>query len=312
MKHLLTALLLFMSCQAFAQTTQFTSQDVFQISNSHGWLDIGPKNSSFSHFYTSLPGFFFSKKIVLNGVLEPYNGQYLSIETDHGTLDIGARNGSFSHFYTSLPGFFFSKKVEFNGPIKTYNQNYLKIETDHGFLEIGPRNSSFSHFETDLPRFFFNKKITVNGAFSSYNQDLMLETQETPRMTIQNTTGYVGIGTTTPDHELDVVGTIRSQEVLVEVTNGPDYVFEPDYSLLSLKEIKNYIIANKHLPEVPPAREMESEGVEVGKFNMLLLKKVEELTLHQIDLLEQLEKQNELLLKQQERIDQLEADRENR
>ena len=81
-------------------------------------------------------------------------------------------------------------------------------------------------------------------------------------------------------------GTIHSKEVKVSLTpgSGPDYVFEPDYKLLSLEEIKNYIDQHKHLPEVPSAKEMETNGVNVSEMNMLLLKKIEELTLHVIEL----------------------------
>ncbi|MEM0942053.1 MAG: helicase associated domain-containing protein [Bacteroidota bacterium] len=73
----------------------------------------------------------------------------------------------------------------------------------------------------------------------------------------------------------------------------PDYVFEPDYELRSLQETKEYISEYKHLPEIPSAKEMEANGVDLGDMNMRLLKKIEELTLHQIELLERLEKQQE-------------------
>jgi len=63
---------------------------------------------------------------------------------------------------------------------------------------------------------------------------------------------------------------------------GPDYVFEEDYDLPTLAEIEAFITANKHLPEVPSAAEMEEEGIVLGDMNMLLLKKIEELTLHTI------------------------------
>jgi hypothetical protein len=49
---------------------------------------------------------------------------------------------------------------------------------------------------------------------------------------------------------------------------------------MSLEETKAYIDANKHLPEVPSAKEMEKNGLQLGEMNLLLLKKVEELTLH--------------------------------
>jgi hypothetical protein len=96
--------------------------------------------------------------------------------------------------------------------------------------------------------------------------------------------GNVGIGTPLPDSKLSVNGTIHTKEVKVDLTNWPDYVFEPTYDLKPLKEIESYIKANKHLPEVPSAKEMETNGVQLGEMNMLLLKKVEELTLYVIEL----------------------------
>ncbi|MEQ8359411.1 MAG: tail fiber protein [Cytophagales bacterium] len=113
--------------------------------------------------------------------------------------------------------------------------------------------------------------------------------------------GNVGIGTTTPDSKLTVKGTIHTQEVKVDLNGAvaPDYVFEKDYPLTSLEELKSYIDQNKHLPEIPSAKEMEEEGLNLKEMNLLLLKKVEELTLHLIDHkieLEKLKSSNESLL----------------
>ncbi|MDN4165472.1 hypothetical protein QWY31_08170 [Cytophagales bacterium LB-30] len=97
--------------------------------------------------------------------------------------------------------------------------------------------------------------------------------------------GNVGIGTTSPDEMLSVNGTVHAKEVRVDLDfPAPDYVFEQDYPLMSLSETEKYIQANKHLPEVPSAKEMEQNGVKLLEMNMLLLKKVEELTLHVISL----------------------------
>jgi hypothetical protein len=102
-------------------------------------------------------------------------------------------------------------------------------------------------------------------------------------MKVQNN-GNVGIGTAAPDAALTVKGTIHTNEVKVDLNvPGPDYVFEKGYPLMSLEETKAYIDANKHLPEVPSAKEMEKNGVQLGEMNLLLLKKLEELTLHLIE-----------------------------
>ena len=98
--------------------------------------------------------------------------------------------------------------------------------------------------------------------------------------------GKVGIGTTTPDATLAVKGQIHAQEVKVDLNGAvaPDYVFATNYQLPTLDYIKTYIDRNKHLPEVPSAQEMETNGVNLGEMNMLLLKKIEELTLYVIEL----------------------------
>lgn len=64
----------------------------------------------------------------------------------------------------------------------------------------------------------------------------------------------------------------------------PDYVFESGYKLEKLPEIEEYVKKYKHLKDIPCAAELEKDGIELSHFNMLLLKKIEELTLHVIEL----------------------------
>jgi len=65
----------------------------------------------------------------------------------------------------------------------------------------------------------------------------------------------------------------------------PDYVFDPSYKLLPLNELKTYITTNKHLPNIPSAKEYEERGeLDLGELNRKLLEKVEELTLYILQL----------------------------
>ena len=81
-----------------------------------------------------------------------------------------------------------------------------------------------------------------------------------------------------------MLGDINAVEVKVDLSvPGSDYVFEEDYDLPFLEGIQQYVKENKHLPEVSSAKEMEENRIDLGVINMLLLKKVEELTLHLIE-----------------------------
>ena len=106
--------------------------------------------------------------------------------------------------------------------------------------------------------------------------------------------GFVGIGTTTPKYELSVNGTIVAKSaVLVENLPGewPDYVFKKDYSLMPLGEVEKFIESNHHLPGVPSQEEIKKEGLNLGEMEMIMMKKIEELTLHMI----QMQKENAAL-----------------
>jgi len=72
-----------------------------------------------------------------------------------------------------------------------------------------------------------------------------------------------------------------------------DHVFYPDYNLRSLNELEHFIKQNHHLPEIPSAKEIEENGLDLGAMQGKLLLKIEELTLYTIEqqkLIEDLQK----------------------
>ncbi|MDQ0638312.1 hypothetical protein QF042_001877 [Pedobacter sp. W3I1] len=97
------------------------------------------------------------------------------------------------------------------------------------------------------------------------------------------TGGNFGIGTINPQDKLTVAGKIGAQEIKVSTNAGADFVFEPGYKLPDLNELEKFVKTNKHLPEIPTAKEMIENGINLGELNVKLLQKVEELTLHLIE-----------------------------
>ncbi|GAB3730758.1 hypothetical protein GCM10027594_12800 [Hymenobacter agri] len=114
-----------------------------------------------------------------------------------------------------------------------------------------------------------------------------------PRMAISNT-GQVRIGLTIPsashpDYQLSVDGKLVAKSAYVTSTGWADYVFDKNYRLAPLSEVEAYVKANKHLPEIPTTSEVAEKGIDLAAINTLLLKKVEELTLHLIEVNKRLE-----------------------
>jgi len=118
---------------------------------------------------------------------------------------------------------------------------------------------------------------------------------------IYYTNGNVGIGTSdTKGYKFAVAGKVVVEEITVKLSaSWPDYVFSSSYRLPSLSELERFIIVHRHLPEIASADEVGKNGVDVGAMNVLLLKKVEELTLYIIEL----EKKNNAI---EARLEQLE------
>ncbi|MBD3314821.1 MAG: hypothetical protein GF344_03470 [Chitinivibrionales bacterium] len=79
------------------------------------------------------------------------------------------------------------------------------------------------------------------------------------------------------------------------LTQAPDYVFEPDYELKDLAEVEAFVKQEKHLPDVPSAKEIREKGVDLAQLNMALLKQIEELTLHTIAQQKQIDALNKKL-----------------
>lgn len=118
--------------------------------------------------------------------------------------------------------------------------------------------------------------------------------------------GNVGIGTNNVsdgNYRLFVEKGIRTRKIKVDQATWADYVFDQDYHLPSLSDLEGYIKRHQHLPEVPTAEEVKKEGVDIGDTQVLLLKKIEELTLYiiqqnkRIERLEKLEKEIEEIKK---------------
>ena len=163
-----------------------------------------------------------------------------------------------------------------------------RLQIDNGAVRVR-RNDNSNRFvwsRTD--------NTLLAGLSGDGGRKMFLLANNTTQMTVDGNTGNIGIGTTTPSEKLTVKGKILCEEVEVVVNaNAPDYVFEtyykgnsdlkPSYTMPTLEEVEAYTKANNHLPEVPSAEAFKKDGLELKDMSMLLLQKIEELTLYTIE-----------------------------
>ena len=102
---------------------------------------------------------------------------------------------------------------------------------------------------------------------------------------------------TTPDgfklYVEEGILTERVKIASVGTDNWADFVFDKDYQLNSIYEVEKFITKNKHLPNVPSANDVKNDGVDLIEMDATLLRQIEELWLHMIEL----KKENEELRK---------------
>jgi hypothetical protein len=179
-------------------------------------------------------------------------------------------------------------KMGFNTIFAPQERITLPWEEEIGFSHASGANSQI-RIKGGATGMRFTSATTVtqtSKAFAFYAMNS--SGAEAERITILNN-GNTGIGTTLAnnpnDYKLAVNGKIGAKEVQVENTSSTwaDYVFESDYKLMPLKLVEDFVNTNKHLPEIPSAEEVKINGHKLGEMDVLLLKKIEELTLYIIE-----------------------------
>jgi len=173
-----------------------------------------------------------------------------------------------------------------NSHIRVNGVNNFSANGDHASLELGDANNYIQSVKG------YGIKIGATGSADAIR--------------IWNN-GTVGIGIDpstqtylSSPYKLLVGGKVGAYEVWVQLTTTwPDYVFKKDYQLMTLDEIRSFILANQHLPNMPSAKQMEElGGLNLGEMQVNTIKNMEEIYLQLIkmnDRLKLLEAQNALL-----------------
>ena len=244
-----------------------------------GYVTIGASGQAME-FITDKEQYVFDKPIYNQSGTYNVQNSNLSFNINDTTHMIILQNNGNVGIGVSNP----KEILHIAGPIRgDGTSGALRIRTSMGTTEIGPTDSGYSRFNTTLGGFYFNKKLILETGIvsSAVSKPLYFKIGDAMTPLYISTTGNVGIGTQNPNYKLDVNGTIRANEIIVNTT-GADFVFAEDYQLRPLSEVKAFIQENKHLPEIKSAQEMQENGVGINELQTQLLQKIEELTLYLI------------------------------
>ena len=190
-----------------------------------------------------------------------------------------------------------------------------KLQVNNGILNVTGTNSwggSMAVFgptsSTDLNAWGIENIAGDAGGLNFWRPFNGQQNQGNNFLYLKHSNGNVGINTNNPTAKLTVNGNVligdpatvtlpvgyklyvqgailteRVKVAIVNSANWADYVFKEDYNLKSLSEVETFVKANKHLPNVPSAQEIVSEGLDLAKMDAKLLEKIEELTLYMIE-----------------------------
>jgi len=181
-----------------------SSGSILRITSSTGYTEIGPKNTSYSHFYTDRDRYYFNKKIIVDeGVIASYNEDLvLATDIDEERIRIKADDGHIG-IGTGSPA----------GPLHVQNND----NSPGGAIQIwgadtgaNLRNVSLLAPETD----------NTSAPFTFYtNNSWNFRVDSTDALTIDYS-GDVGIRTSSPQASLDIQGGTGGGDVAVHVRAG--------------------------------------------------------------------------------------------
>ncbi|SMC74797.1 hypothetical protein [Pedobacter africanus] len=202
------------------------------------------------------------------GDLPELNKWYLIVGYVHGSGDPSTT--SYGGIYDGVTGAKVNEIMDYKfstSSTTTYHRSYLYYDPD----------------VNDRQYFYAPRVDMVNGDEPSIASLLGVQPSSSEQSYFS---GKVGIGTTdTKGYKLAVAGNMVTESVKVSLQGAwPDYVFTKEHQLPTLQETEKHIKDKGHLPGIPSAAEVKAGGIDLGEMNAKLLQKIEELTLHLIEM----------------------------
>jgi hypothetical protein len=183
--------------------------------------------------------------------------------------------------------------VNYNNPV--YGGNALPFVCHSIPLYVTPAKNAYSSFSTTALSVGSTFAVDAD-ALPLYFVDMPgtpLDTVNNKPLVINPSTGAVqysywpsaggGAFNDNIRSSLTVNGPIKAKQLVLSPDAWADFVFDSTYRLPALDNVEAFIRRQHHLPGIPSAAEVRKDGLDVGAGQAALLKKIEELTLYNID-----------------------------
>lgn len=121
------------------------------------------------------------------------------------------------------------------------------------------------------------KKKNIRESYLNQDESgsILIKTSDTVRFIITEN-GNVGIGLLSPEYNLDIRGTMRAEEVIVEPSDWPDFVFEAGFEKMDWRTKELFYIENKHLPYIQSGKDILNNGLKTTEIMQGMMQNIEE------------------------------------
>jgi len=168
-----------------------------RINTNHGYLQVGPANSSFSHFYTDRAKYYFNKQIRVNGAIYPYQSN---------VTNLGASN----LFYKQIHGgiFFDGNNTSYYvDPSNVTRLNYvLPVADDKGYCGTNASTWRYGYFKSLYRQYEYTlsdarTKENIRGIDNALDLLLQLDGKIYDFKTNNNSTAFANTASTAEEAE---------------------------------------------------------------------------------------------------------------